>query len=55
MICASTFLLTLENPLDDPSGSLAGVLQKIDIVVTTIFTLELIFKVIVMGLMFCGS
>ena len=55
MICASTILLTLENPLDDPNGSLANVLHKIDIGITSIFTLEMVLKIAVLGFLFCGS
>lgn len=55
MIIASTFLLTLENPLDDPNGNLAKNLYYIDIGVTSIFTIEMLMKIFVMGFMFCGS
>lgn len=47
MIIFSTILLTLENPLDDPNGEKMQILFYIDIVVTTIFTLECAFKNIV--------
>lgn len=54
MIVFSTILLTLENPLDDPDGEKAKILFYIDIVVTTIFVIELLLKVLVTGFMFNG-
>lgn len=55
MIFASTVLLSLENPLDNPNGDLASVLAKIDYVMTGIFTLELLVKVFTYGFMFNGK
>ena len=53
LILFSTILLTLETPLDPPLGHPAGknafVLNKIDVVVTILFTWELVIKVIVYG------
>jgi hypothetical protein len=55
LILFSTILLTIENPLDDPNGNKNKILNKIDIVVTTIFTLELILKVAVYGFLLNGT
>ena len=42
-------MLTLENPLDDPNGEKKLVLEKIDIVISIIFLIELLLKVAVFG------
>lgn len=53
LILFSTILLTLETPLDPPlghkDGNKAFILNKIDVVVTILFTWELVIKVIVYG------
>ena len=54
LIGFSTILLTLENPLDDPNGKKNSALAKIDIVVSTIFTIELLLKVAVYGFIING-
>jgi hypothetical protein len=54
MICISTVLLTLENPLDDPAGQKAENLYNIDLVISTIFTIELMLKVVMNGFLMCG-
>ena len=46
LIVISSIQLTLENPLNDPNGRQAMVLQKLDLVVTSIFCLEVFIKVI---------
>ena len=55
MIFASTILLSLENPLDNPNGDLMNVLSKIDYVMTAIFTLESLLKIISYGYLFTGK
>jgi hypothetical protein len=55
LITLSTILLTIENPLDDPNGSKIKVLYYIDIVVTILFTLELLIKVVVYGFVVNGK
>lgn len=55
LIGFSTVLLALENPLDDPESSFNFVLKKLDVVVSIIFTLELVIKVIVYGFLFNGK
>jgi hypothetical protein len=54
LIGFSTILLTLENPLDDPNGEKNQTLAKIDIVISTIFTIELLLKVAVYGFIING-
>ena len=55
LIVFSTFMLMLETPLNDPKSEQADNLYYIDIVVTALFTIELILKVIVFGFMFNGK
>jgi hypothetical protein len=55
LIIFSTFLLILESPLNDPKSERADNLFYIDVVVTALFTIELILKVIVLGFMLNGS
>ena len=54
MIFASTMMLTLENPLNDPNGTLMMFLQYTDYVFTTIFAIECVFKNIQTGFLFNG-
>jgi hypothetical protein len=42
-------MLVLETPLNDPNSEMANNLFYIDSVVTTLFTMELLLKVVVMG------
>jgi len=49
LIIFSTFLLILESPLNDPDSKQADNLFNIDVVVTILFTIELVLKVIVLG------
>ena len=55
MIVFSTILLTLENPLDDPTSTKTEVLRYIDIVVTIIFVIECVLKITVWGFMLNGK
>jgi hypothetical protein len=54
-IVASSILLALENPLDDPNGSKMKLLNNLDIFMTVIFTLECILKVLANGFIINGS
>jgi len=54
LIGFSTILLTLESPLDDPNGERGKILASIDVVVSTIFTIELLLKVVVYGFVING-
>jgi hypothetical protein len=55
LIIVSTILLIFENPLHDPNGTKAKVLYVFDIVMTTLFSLEMVLKVIVTGFLFNGK
>jgi hypothetical protein len=48
-ITISTILLAVETPLTDPKSNLVIVLTYIDYVMTTIFTLEMVIKMIAYG------
>jgi hypothetical protein len=54
MIALSTVLLTLESPLADPHGERQQALEKIDAVVSAVFTGELLLKVAVYGFVLNG-
>jgi hypothetical protein len=54
MIVVSTILLTLENPLDNPEGEKVKILEKIDLVVTSIFIAECVFKLATFGFIING-
>lgn len=45
----SSILLAVDNPLDDPDSNLKVILNIIDLFFSSIFVLELIFKVISLG------
>jgi hypothetical protein len=55
LILVSTILLIFENPLHDPNGTKAKVLYACDIVMTTLFSLEMVLKVMVLGFLFNGK
>lgn len=55
LIVFSTVLMAIDNPLNDPNGTLSTVLNNIDIAITVIFCLESIFKIIHNGLIFNGK
>jgi len=54
VILGSTISLTLENPLDDPTGQKTRALNYIDISFTSLFGLECALKVIELGFLFNG-
>ncbi len=49
MILGSSVILAIENPLDDPQGSKAYVLFILDAIMTAIFCLEALMKIIAFG------
>ena len=55
IIILSSFQLALDNPLDNPNTSIADVLLHVDYVLTGIFAIEVILKVISYGFIMCGS
>ncbi len=48
-------MLALDNPLNDPNGVLEQILYYSDLGFTTIFTIEIISRIIVFGLFFNGK
>jgi hypothetical protein len=54
-IFISSVSLGIDNPLNDPDSTLSIVLKIIDYVMTCIFGLEIIIKIIANGFIFCGS
>lgn len=55
LIVFSTILLTLEHPMMDPNGTRAITLERIDFVVSGIFTIECVLKIIVYGFVVNGK
>jgi hypothetical protein len=55
LIGVSTILLAFENPLSDPTNETFHILSKIDAVITVIFTLEALIKIISRGLICNGQ
>ena len=55
MIIISSIALAFENPLNDPDSTLSRILINTDIVMTIIFAVEVIIKVISHGLLFNGK
>ena len=54
-IIISSIALAFENPLVDPESPEAKILQVLDIIMTTIFTIEVTIKVIANGFLFNGE
>ena len=50
LIGISTVTLALETPLDDPMSNKVRVIDKIDILLTVCFSLEIVFKIIAFGI-----
>jgi hypothetical protein len=55
IITLNTIQIAIENPLSDPNTTLAVILNYVDYLMTGIFTLEVIIKIIANGLFFCGK
>ena len=55
IIFISTITMAIDNPLNDPDGDLARVLNIVDIVITSLFICESLIKIIVYGLLFNGE
>ena len=51
-IVVSTVTLAFEGPLDDPYSEKMQILAKIDFVMTLIFIVEAVLKIIVSGFVF---
>lgn len=54
-IIVSSIALAFENPLVDPESAEAKILKVLDIIMTIIFTIEVMIKVIANGLLFNGE
>ena len=54
-ILVSSICLAIDNPLNNPKGTLSMVLEIIDDVLTLIFTIEIILKVFAYGFLFNGK
>jgi len=54
-IFCSSILLALETPFMDPNSGKAEVIKILDIIMTVVFTLEFIIKVIAYGFVLNGS
>ncbi|CAE8684127.1 unnamed protein product [Polarella glacialis] len=54
MIAASSLLMAVENPLMDPNSTTVKVLEVFNLLFTLIFLLEMVVKMIAMGV-FCGQ
>jgi len=48
-------MLCIENPLENPLGEKKQVMNQIDFMVTILFTMELVTKVIVFGFLMNGE
>ena len=55
MITLSTILLAIDSPLNDPMSTKVSVLAYIDYVMTAIFTLEMIIKMLAVGFIANGK
>lgn len=54
MLCifVSTVTLALEQPLEDPESRKREIMGYIDLATTSIFTVEAVLKIIVLGFLF---
>ena len=48
-ICISTVMLAMEEPFSDPKSDSVIFLKKLDIIMTSIFVLEMVLKIIAQG------
>ena len=55
LIVLSCIMLAIEHPLDNPNGKKAIIMGKIDKVVSYIFLVECLTKIVVYGFLFNGS
>lgn len=54
-ISISSIMLALDNPLNDPNGTLSKFLITIDVIFTIIFALESLMKILAFGLIMNGE
>lgn len=55
LIGLQSILLALDNPLNDPQSTLVAFLNYSDMVLTILFTIEALLKIISFGLIFNGK
>jgi hypothetical protein len=55
LIVLSSIFLALDNPLNDPESGLSETLTMLDFIMTALFTLEAIIKIIACGFLFNGK
>jgi hypothetical protein len=55
LIGVSTILLALENPHDNPDSKKINILAQIDLVMTVIFTIEMLIKIVALGFAMNGE
>ena len=55
VILTNTIQLLVDNPLSDPESTMSKFLVYLDIILTTIFGLEAVLKIIAFGFLRCGS
>eukprot|EP00347_Sterkiella_histriomuscorum_P013804 403363301 len=55
IILISSVQLAVDNPLNDPESIVSSILGNVDIILTTIFTLECVMKIVGFGYINCGS
>jgi len=55
IIFLNTIQLAVDNPLKNPEDKFSKALTLIDFVLTCIFSLEAIMKIIAFGVIYCGS
>ena len=55
LIIVSTISLAFDSPLNDPNGQLTIIVKYFDLVLTCIFTMEAIIKIISFGFLFNGE
>ena len=55
LILVSTATLAFEHPLEDPNSEKMQILEKIDIAMTVVFSLEAVLKIITSGFLFNGK
>ena len=55
IIVASSLQLAVDNPLDNPESTFQRTLIKVEYILTSIFIVEALIKVIAFGFLYCGS
>jgi len=53
-ICVSTILLAMESPMNDPRSKQTKILAKLDLLMTMIFVVEMLLKIVTFGFLMNG-